>query len=60
MTIEELKQRIEEHRAGLKDKSGTSCMFSETGPVGMSVIDAVVAALEAQEERIGVLERRIV
>jgi hypothetical protein len=58
MTVEQLKERVEKYRAGLKQKEGLACVFSETGPASMGLIDALVAALEAQEARIQALENR--
>jgi hypothetical protein len=52
VTIQEMKSKIEPYRQDLKEKSGQHCRFSETGPVGMSVIDAPVAMIEAQQEQI--------
>ncbi len=57
MTVEELKQKVESYREGLKTRTGKLTKFSDTGPVGMGVIDAVVRVLEAQEKRIEALER---
>lgn len=56
MKIEELKSKVESHRDGLKGKSGV-CMFSESGPVGMSVIDAIVAMIESQQREIDELRK---
>ena len=57
MTIDELKSKVETYRTGLKEKSGHMCHFSDTGPVGMSLIDALVAAIESQQLRIEKLEK---
>ncbi|MEO7403517.1 MAG: hypothetical protein ABIU95_07590 [Burkholderiales bacterium] len=59
MTIEDLKANVEAYRQGLKSKSGV-CMFSENGPVGMSVIDALVATIEAQQKEIDDLQRGMI
>jgi len=56
MTIDELKARIESYREGLRKQSGRQCMFSETGPVGMGLVDAIAAVLEDQQKRINRLE----
>ncbi len=58
MTIDELKSKVETYRTGLEEKSGSMCMFSETGPVGMSLIDALVDMIEAQQSRIESLEKK--
>jgi hypothetical protein len=52
-----LKAKVEKHRDGLREKSGV-CMFSESGPVGMVVIDALVAAIESQQKQIDELNRK--
>lgn len=57
MTVEELKTKIEAYRAALRDKKGIA-MFSESGPVGMSVIDALVAAIESQQLQIEELQKK--
>lgn len=57
MGVDELKAVVEKHKQQLKTKSGV-CMFSEAGPVGVVLIDAVVATLEDQERRIANLEMR--
>src|SRR5262249_45256797 len=50
--IDELKSKVESYRTSLKDKSGKPCIFGESGPVGMSVIDALVAMIESQQREI--------
>lgn len=55
MKIDELREKVESYRAGLKDKSG-KVMWSGNGPVGMSVIDAMLAVIESQELRIAEIE----
>ena len=57
MNVDELKAQVEAYRKGLEDKSGHLCRFSETGPVGMSLIDAIVSVLEAQQQQIDHLEK---
>jgi len=59
MTTAELKTKIEEYRAGLNEKSGHMCRFSEAGPVGMSLIDAVFETLETQQAKINELESKL-
>lgn len=59
MTIDELKERMEDHREGLKGKTGSVVQFSETGPVGMSLMDAIVSVLEAQQAEIEELRTKI-
>ena len=58
MTIDELKSKVESYRADLEAKSGAVCRFGETGPVGMSLIDALVATIEAQQRQIDELEKK--
>ena len=57
MNIVELKQKVQTYRQDLKEKSGSTCMFSESGPVNMELIDSLVRTIEAQERRIAELER---
>ncbi len=59
MTIEELRSTVESYRNGLKKNSGKQCLSSESGPVGMLLIDAIVAVLEAQERRIEEISRKV-
>ncbi len=59
MKIQELKSVVEAYRQRVKEKAGKLVGFSETGPVGMSVIDSVVKVLEAQDKRIEELERKL-
>jgi len=58
VTIDELKSRVESYRDTLKGKSGV-CRFSEAGPVGISLIDALVATVESQQSQIDELKQRI-
>ncbi len=59
MTIDKLKSNVEAYRKSLEEKSGEMCMFSETGPVSMGVIDAIVTAIGSQQQRIEALENRL-
>ena len=59
MTIEELKREVEAYREDLKAKPGHLVASSETGPVGISLIEAIVATLETQQQRIEELEKQI-
>jgi hypothetical protein len=59
MKTDELKSKVSIYRALLKGKDGTLCRFSEEGPVGISVIDDLVVALESQQKRIEALEKKI-
>jgi hypothetical protein len=59
MTLDELKAKVEDHRESLKGKSGHMVYFSETGPVGIGLIDAIVATMEAQQRRIEEIEKQI-
>jgi hypothetical protein len=57
MTVQELKVAVEAMRESLKQKNGSIVKASESGPVGISIIESIVRALEAQEERINRLEQ---
>jgi hypothetical protein len=43
MTVQELKITVEDYHQALKTKSGSLVRFSETGPVGISLIDALIS-----------------
>lgn len=57
MTIEEFKEEVARYEQSLQDKVGNIVKFSGSGPVGMSVIRALIQLLEQQEERLAVLEQ---
>ena len=59
MKIKELRSTVEKYRVRLKEKAGSMCMFTDDGPIGLSVIDDLVEALESQERRIDALEMKI-
>lgn len=59
MTVDELKAEVEKYRQSLHEKSGHLVKFSEAGPVGMSLIDAIVKVLEDQQGRIEQLEAKV-
>ena len=60
MTLKELKDRVEAYRVALKGKSGKPIVASESGPVSMGLIDAVVSVLEAHEKRMAEIESQLV
>lgn len=60
MTISELKAQVEYYRADLiTKKNGLAVLFSKNGPVGMTVIDAIVKTLETQQAKIEELESKL-
>ena len=59
MNLDELKTKVEANRDGLKEKSGKMCMFTESRPANMGLIDAMVSTIEAQERRIAELEKKV-
>jgi hypothetical protein len=59
MTVDELKAKVESYREGLKEKVGHPIVFAMSGPVGMSVIDAIVDTLETMEKRIKELDAKL-
>ena len=56
MGIDRLKSQIGEYREELKAKGSHLVYSSETGPIGMKLIDMLVLALEEQDSRIKALE----
>ena len=59
MSLKEAKAAVKEHRDKLKAKRGKVCTFGKNGPVGMQVIDSILAAIEDQERRIQALEEKL-
>jgi hypothetical protein len=59
MSVKKVKTAIEEYREKLQAKNGKVCTFGKGGPVGMSVIDVLVSALEEQDQRIEALEKKL-
>ena len=59
MTVQEVKELAEAYREALKEQAGKITAFSETGPVGIGIIDSIVRVLEAQQNRIDELERKL-
>lgn len=51
VTVEDLKAAVGREREVLKTKSGI-CAFSENGPIGMVVIDALVETIESLQKQI--------
>jgi hypothetical protein len=53
------KSRRKRDRDKLKAKRGKVSTFGKNGPVGMQVIDPILAAIEDQERRIQALEEKL-
>lgn len=51
-TMARLHEQLEREEAGLKQKSGQGCLFSEAGPVGLTLIKSLVDALDVQAKEI--------
>ena len=49
MEIDKLKSEVIIYRDKLKEKTGKVCTFGKNGPVGLSLIDAIVETLEADK-----------
>lgn len=58
MTVTELKAKVEEYREDLKSKDGHMVRFSVTGPVGMCLIDNLVATIDDLAKRLAALEQK--
>jgi len=56
MNIQALKSIVEEHREHLTKNAGKVQMSGPGGPIGIGLIDAVVAALERLDIRLTALE----
>jgi len=59
MTIDELKGKIETVRQRLKRGTPAISVATENGPIGIDVIDALVATIEAQQSQIDALSARL-
>lgn len=58
MNTEALKQKVDTYRDSCRKKEGSGVLFSETGPASLSLIDALVEVIVAQEKRIADLEHK--
>ena len=59
MSVEALKRKVEDYRGKLKASAGSPIVSSETGPIGISMIDALVATVKSQQRQIDELKRKI-
>lgn len=57
--INDLKARLEKERTELKQKAGKGVMFSETGPVGIGLIEEMLKVIETQQAEITRLQNRL-
>ena len=58
-TLEKVKSAIEEYRDKMHAKKGKIVTFGKGGPVGLQIIDVLVAELEEQDQRIQALEKKL-
>ena len=59
MSLEKVKSAIEEYRDKMHAKKGKIVTFGKGGPVGLQIIDVLVAELEEQDQRIQALEKKL-
>ena len=59
MSLETAKSAIEEYRDKMHAKKGKIVTFGKRGPVGLQIIDVLVAELEEQDQRIQALEKKL-
>ena len=57
--LEKVKSAIEEYRDKMHAKKGKIVTFGKGGPVGLQIIDVLVAELEEQDQRIQALEKKL-
>ncbi len=57
--MQRLREMLEFEQRSLSAHSGAMCLFSETGPVGISLIRDLVRVIGDQDMRIRLLERQI-
>lgn len=58
MTVEQLKAKIVAQHESLHKKRGHMVAFSDSGPVGLSLIEAIAEVLTDLEARVTDLESR--
>ena len=49
------RETVEKYRERLRTEHGV-CVFTETGPVGMTVVDALLSAIESIDARLTAIE----
>ena len=59
MSLKKVKSAIEEYREKVDAKNGKIVTFGKGGPVGLQIIDVLVAELEEQDQRIQALEKKL-
>jgi uncharacterized coiled-coil DUF342 family protein len=59
MSLKKVKSAIEEYREKVDAKKGKIVTFGKGGPVGLQIIDVLVAELEEQDQRIQALEKKL-
>jgi hypothetical protein len=50
--LEDLKKRLREEEKSLKQKSGTHCLFSETGPISLGLAKEIIKVVEVHHQEI--------
>ena len=58
MKVQQLRERLEKERESVTKKKGSVCMFSEHGPISVSMTEALVKTIEALEKRVAKLESK--
>lgn len=56
MKVQELRNRLEVARQELKAKKGQMVVFSDTGPIGIGLVEAMVSIIEELEQRVKNME----
>lgn len=59
MSASELRSELETLRETLRNAPSRAIRSSENGPIGISIIDKIVAVMEDQERRIEQLEQKL-
>lgn len=59
MTIQELKQKIEDYQSKLGSQMNGVVLFSETGPANMGLIRALFEVVARQQREIDELRRKV-
>lgn len=59
MKLAEFKLSVDDYRKELRKNSGELLQISETGPVGMRLMDELIILLERQEQQIIALQKKV-
>ncbi len=59
MHVDELRRMLDAFRITLKGREGKPCVYSDSGPPTLGLVESLITAIEGQQIEIASLERRI-